>query len=168
MELITFCHWLKICPDDDDPNGEPCQAKLLSHSCCGDAKKSMIFVNWPRDPPPSIQFLYAIDSTSFTHLLVVSNNDDRFNKSYGNCSIFVFLSHYWTGNPKSMLSFLCEIIDGENVMRNNPREGGSDSNNGSESRCSGSICQIHMLGPIFNILKCEVQFSYMSGPIFIC
>ena len=141
----------------------------------------MIFVNWPRAPPPSIQFLYVIDSTSFTHLLLVSNNDDRFNKSYGNCSIFVFLSHYWTGNPKSMLSFLCEIIDGENVMRNYPRQGGREGATLTMVLRAGALApyvrsNFHMLGPIFIIFISLVQFSYvrsniqhfdMSGPIFI-
>ena len=113
-------HWLKIYPDGDDYNPEsddrPYQTKLHSHSCY-DAKKSMVFVNWPRAPPSNSSLPHRF---LFAHLL--SDDDDRFNKSYGNCSIFVFLSHYWPGNPKSMLSFLCEIIDGENVMRNYPRE----------------------------------------------
>ena len=115
-------HWLKIYPDGDDDNPEsddrPYQTKLHSHSCY-DAKKSMIFVS--TDPEPSLSNSSVHHRFLFMHLLL-SDDDDRFNKSYGNCSIFVFLSHYWTGNPKSMLSFLCEIIDGENVMRNYPRE----------------------------------------------
>ena len=55
-------HWLKIYPDGDDDNPEsddrPYQTKLHSHSCY-DAKRSMIFVNWPR----ALSFQYLCTSS---------------------------------------------------------------------------------------------------------
>ena len=67
---------------------KPYQIDLHSHSCY-DAKKSMIFLTHP-------PFLAKLSGTSY-RFLFIHLSDNRFNKSYGNCSIFVFLSHHWTG-----------------------------------------------------------------------
>ena len=96
---------------DCHPVDNPYQIKLHSPTSCFDEKEINDFCQLTLLP-----FLSSLHHRFLhTHL----SNDNRFNKSYGNSSIFVFLSHYWT-DPQNQCSHSCEIIDGENVMRNYP------------------------------------------------
>ena len=96
---------------DCHPVDNPYQIKLHSPTSCFDEKEINDFCQ--------LTLLPFLSSLHHRFLLTHLSNDNRFNKSYGKSSIFVFLSHYWT-DPQNQCSHSCEIIDGENVMRNYP------------------------------------------------